>query len=72
VQGHLARGSRADTAQVPDAVWLFERFVGTDLRTMWRWLRTAEFDMSTEAARMILPEARTVRDWLVRMQEASR
>lgn len=53
-------------------VWLFERFVGTDLTTMWRWLRTAEFDMSTEATRVILPEARTVRDWLVRMQEVSR
>jgi hypothetical protein len=28
--------------------------------------------MSTEATRVILPEARTVRDWLVRIQEASR
>ena len=53
-------------------VWFFERFVGTDLTTMWRWLRTAEFDMSTGATRVILPEARTVRDCLVRMQEASR
>jgi hypothetical protein len=49
VQGNLARGSRADTAWLLDAGWLFERFVGTDLTTMWRLLRTAEFDMSTEA-----------------------
>ena len=52
-------------------VWLFERFAGTDLTTMWRWLRTAEFDMSTEATREILPEALTVRDWLARMREGS-
>jgi hypothetical protein len=52
-------------------VWLFERFVGTDLTTMWRWLRTAKFDMSTEATREILPGALTVRDWLVRIREAS-
>jgi hypothetical protein len=71
VQGNLARGSRADTAWLLDAGWLFERFVGTDLTTMWRLLRTAEFDMSTEATREILPGALTVRDWLVRIREAS-
>ncbi|MFB8369895.1 NmrA/HSCARG family protein [Pseudarthrobacter sp. NPDC055928] len=43
---------------------LFERFVGKDLTTMWRWLRTGQFDMSTEATREILPEARTIREWL--------
>ena len=48
----------------PMPVWLFERFVGTDLTTMWRWLRTAQFEMSTAATREILPEARTVREWL--------
>jgi uncharacterized protein YbjT (DUF2867 family) len=52
-------------------VRLFERFVGTDLTTMWRWLRTAKFDMSTEATREILPGALTVRDWLMRIREAS-
>jgi uncharacterized protein YbjT (DUF2867 family) len=48
----------------PMPVWLFERFVGTDLTTMWRWLRSAQFDISTEDVREILPEALTVRDWL--------
>lgn len=43
---------------------LFERFVGKDLTTMWRWLRTGQFDMSTQLTREILPEARTVREWL--------
>lgn len=51
---------------LPMPVWLFERFVGSDLPTMWRWLRTAEFDMSTTTTREILPEARTVRDWMTR------
>ncbi|MGX9902035.1 hypothetical protein ACW0JT_23430 [Arthrobacter sp. SA17] len=45
-------------------VRLFERIVGPDLTTMWRWLRAEEFDMSTEATLEILPEARTVRQWM--------
>ena len=49
---------------LPMPAWLFERFVGDDLTTMWRWLRTNEFDMSTATTRAILPEARTVRDWM--------
>ena len=59
-----ARGRRPRGFPMP--VWLFERFVGTDLTTMWRWLRTAEFELSTEPTRAILPEALTVRDWLTR------
>jgi hypothetical protein len=50
----------------PMPVWLFERFVGTDLTTMWRWLRTAEFDLSPETTREILPQALTTRDWRTR------
>lgn len=57
VRGHTPRG-------LPMPVWLFERFVGTDLTTMWRWLATAQFEMSTAATRELLPEALTVRDWL--------
>ncbi|WP_455833601.1 NmrA/HSCARG family protein [Pseudarthrobacter siccitolerans] len=45
---------------------LFERFVGKDLTTMWRWLRTGQFDMSTQTTHGILPEALTVRQWLDR------
>ena len=47
-------------------VWLFERFTGKDLTTMWRWLRTADIDLSTDTARSLLPEALTVRAWLTR------
>jgi hypothetical protein len=52
-------------------VWLFERFVGTDLTTMWRWLRTAEFDLSPAITREILPQALTIRDWLTRTLHGS-
>jgi uncharacterized protein YbjT (DUF2867 family) len=65
VAGRRARG-------FPMPVWMFERFVGTDLTTMWRWLRTAEFEMSPKATREILPEALTVRDWMRRTLPESR
>jgi uncharacterized protein YbjT (DUF2867 family) len=65
VAGRRARG-------FPMPVWMFERFVGTDLTTMWRWLRTAEFEMSPKGTREILPEALTVRDWMRRTLPESR
>jgi uncharacterized protein YbjT (DUF2867 family) len=63
------RAIRADVAGrrprgLPMPVPLFERFVGTDLTTMWRWLRTNQFDMSVQTTRQILPDARTVSRWL--------
>jgi uncharacterized protein YbjT (DUF2867 family) len=59
VTGRTPRG-------VPMPARLFERFVGSDLTTMWRWLRTGQFDITTETTREILPGALTVRDWLWR------
>ena len=50
----------------PMPVWAFERFVGTDLTTMWRWLRTGHFDIDTSQTHAILPTAATVRQWLIR------
>ena len=50
---------------VPMPQWLFERFVGTDLTTMWRWLRTADIDVDPAQTRAILPTASAVREWLV-------
>jgi hypothetical protein len=44
--------------------WLFERFVGTDETTMWRWLRANEIDLDREPTLAIHPEALTVREWL--------
>lgn len=50
--------------RIPMPVWLFERIVGTDLTTMWRWLRTNEVDLDTGPTRVIHPEAMTVETWL--------
>jgi len=61
---HAVTGRRPRPFPVP--VWLFERMVGTDLTTMWRWLRTARFDIDPAETRQILPTASTVREWLTR------
>jgi len=52
--------------------WLFQRigFVGRDLTTMWRWLRTSDIDLDTTATCAIHPEALTVRAWLNRQKAA--
>jgi uncharacterized protein YbjT (DUF2867 family) len=57
----------------PMPLWLFKRFgfVGRDLTTMWRWLRTAAIDLDTAPTRAIHPDAFTVRAWLSR-QKATR
>lgn len=56
----------------PMPVWLFKRlgFVGRDLTTMWRWLRTATIDLDTAPTRAVHPDALTVRWWLSK-QKAS-
>jgi uncharacterized protein YbjT (DUF2867 family) len=45
-------------------VWMFKRFVGSDLITMWSWLRTAGLQFDLGPTRGILPGARTVGQWL--------
>jgi uncharacterized protein YbjT (DUF2867 family) len=52
--------------RLPIPVWLFERFgfVGKDLTTMWRWLRTGDVDLGTSRTYAIHPDALTVRSWL--------
>ena len=56
--------------RVPMPVWMFHRFVGTDLTTMWRWLRTADLHVDPARTRQILPAAMTVREWLVRQRQS--
>lgn len=46
--------------------WLFERFVGLDETTMWRWLRDNEVDLDTRTARDVHPGAVTVHEWVLR------
>jgi len=48
--------------------WLFERFVGTDETTMWRWLGANKVDFDTRPTLAIHPGALTVREWLERKQ----
>jgi uncharacterized protein YbjT (DUF2867 family) len=52
----------------PMPVWLFEKFVGTDLTAMWRWLRSGTVDADPSETRRILPTVSTVREWLARRQ----
>jgi hypothetical protein len=43
----IARGLNRGSFKVqlaPREAWVFERFVGTNLTAMWRWLRTGPVD----------------------------
>lgn len=53
---------------LPVPVWMFERFVGNDLTTMWRWLRTAEIRVDPAQTRKVMPTASGVREWLARQE----
>jgi uncharacterized protein YbjT (DUF2867 family) len=55
----------------PMPVWMFQRFVGSDLITMWHWLRTGQFDIDPMLTRRLLPTALTVREWLVRRHSSA-
>ena len=57
----------------PMPVWLFERFgfVGEDLTTMRRWLRTGAIDLDTAPTRQIHPGALTVRGCLSKQKSAT-
>jgi uncharacterized protein YbjT (DUF2867 family) len=55
----------------PMPVWLFKRFVGGDLITMWTWLRTARVEFDVAPTRELLPTALTLRQWLTQRQAKS-
>lgn len=48
----------------PMPVRLFERFVGKDLTTMWRWLRENDVPVDPAQTRDLLPGAASVEQWL--------
>ncbi len=60
-----------DPRTFPMPIWLFDRFTRGDPTTMWRWLRTGEPDLDTAPTRAIHPSALTVKEWMVRMRQAS-
>jgi uncharacterized protein YbjT (DUF2867 family) len=59
-----------EPGRFPMPLWLFKRFgfMGRDLTTMWRWLRTGDIALDTAPTREIHPEALTVRKWLSRQK----
>jgi uncharacterized protein YbjT (DUF2867 family) len=56
----------------PMPVWLLERFAGTDVTRMWRWLRTNAPEVDPAATRTLLPHALDVAAWLRAQRPASR
>lgn len=50
----------------PLPVWLFERFVGSDLTRMWRWLATHEVDADPTGTRARYPGVTTVEEFIRR------
>jgi uncharacterized protein YbjT (DUF2867 family) len=62
---------RRPPRRFPMPVWMFRRFVGSDLLTMWRWLGTAQVDFDPTPTRSLLPTALTVREWLVRRRSSA-
>ena len=50
--------------RIPMPTWIFERFVNTDLTTMWRWLHANDFEVDPAETYKILPTALTVKEWL--------
>jgi uncharacterized protein YbjT (DUF2867 family) len=55
----------------PMPVWLFQRFVGSDLTRMWRWLSTHEVVVDVAQTRTHHPGAMTVEQFLRRATEDS-
>ncbi|MCZ7574859.1 MAG: NmrA/HSCARG family protein [Ardenticatenaceae bacterium] len=59
-------------SRFPMPIWLFKRFgfVGTDLTTMWHWLRTASIDLDVDRTHALHPDALSVRDWLQKQKSS--
>ena len=58
--------------RVPVPVALFERMVGADLVSMWRWLATGDVQPDLELTRTLVPAASTVEAFLERRVGARR
>jgi uncharacterized protein YbjT (DUF2867 family) len=56
----------------PMPVWMFKRFVGTDLITMWQWLRTEHINLNTTPTHALHPEALSVESWLRKQKQNTR
>lgn len=56
--------------RLPLPVWMLDRFAH-DTVTLWRWLRTTDFDADLDVARSIHPTALGVEAWLEQQKAAS-
>ena len=56
-------------ARIPMPIFMFRMFIGDDLLRMWKYLRTANLDIRPENTYAILPQARTVRQWLAAQKD---
>jgi uncharacterized protein YbjT (DUF2867 family) len=56
----------------PLPIWLLERFAGTDVTRMWRWLRTGAPEVDPAATRALLPQALSVETWLRKQRAEAR
>jgi hypothetical protein len=52
-------------SRFPMPRFFFEVFVGKDIPNMWRWLDRNEVSLDTRETYRVLPEAMTVRTWLL-------
>lgn len=55
-------------SRFPMPIWLFKRVAGTELLTMWQWLRTGNLEMTTAATQQIHPEAMDIKAWLTKQK----
>lgn len=51
-------------SRFPMPMFLFEKFVGKDIPTMWRWLRTNPVSVDTSRTYEVHPQAMSVRAWM--------
>lgn len=54
----------------PMPLFLFRMFTGEDLIIMWKYLRNAILDVTTDGTYAILPEAQTVHTWLAKQRRS--
>jgi hypothetical protein len=53
----------------PMPVWMFKRFMGTDLISMWQWLGRETIDFDTAPTRALHPEALSIESWLRKQKQ---
>jgi len=56
----------------PMPVWMFKLVVGSDLITMWHWLRTGEIDLNTQPTHAIHPNTLSLEMWLRKQRDSRR